>query len=233
MSDYYTLCAEEYHRQTFFLDPSSFLLPLQQRLAPGSLILDVGCGSGRDLLWFKKRGFRVIGFERSFPLACLARGLVGCEVVVGDFERFDFSRWHVDALLLVGALVHVPHTKFARIFRHILSAVNPGGVVLLSVKEGHGDSRDSRGRIFYYWSKAEMAPVLESLDLQQLDMRRQISVKDPRDVWLSYILRKNKPKGGTHIGGHGLSQARTRQDPGNYSSRRQGPCCDHPGRGTI
>lgn len=172
MNDYYTLCSEEYHRQTFFLDPSCFLLPLQQRLAPGSLILDVGCGSGRDLLWFKKRGFRVIGFERSYPLACLARCLVGCEIVVGDFERFDFSRWHVDALLLVGALVHVPLSRFAQVLDHILCAVKPEGYVLLSVKKGHGATIDSRGRIFYYWSEAELALALESLDLQQLDVRR-------------------------------------------------------------
>jgi len=29
----------------------------------------VGCGSGRDLLWLKNRGFKVIGFERPKGLA--------------------------------------------------------------------------------------------------------------------------------------------------------------------
>ena len=55
------------------MDPSSFLQPFASHLAEGSLILDVWCGSGRDLLWLKNRGFKVIGFERSKGLAELAR----------------------------------------------------------------------------------------------------------------------------------------------------------------
>jgi len=35
-------------------------------------VLDVGCGSGRDLLWMKKWNFEVIGFERSPGFAELA-----------------------------------------------------------------------------------------------------------------------------------------------------------------
>ena len=71
--DYYQQHFLEYNRQTFNMDPASFLEPLAEQLAPGARILDVGCGSGRDLLWFKNRGFDVVGLERSPGLAGLAR----------------------------------------------------------------------------------------------------------------------------------------------------------------
>ena len=45
--------------------PAPFLTPLADRLPAGSLVLDVGCGSGRDLCWMKSKGFRVMGLERS------------------------------------------------------------------------------------------------------------------------------------------------------------------------
>ena len=103
MSDFYQNNYRAYHEKTFSIDPSSFLEPFASHLAEDSLILDVGCGSGRDLLWLKNRGFKVIGFERSKGLAELARENVGCEVIEGDFETFDFSTLSVDAIILINS----------------------------------------------------------------------------------------------------------------------------------
>jgi SAM-dependent methyltransferase len=91
MPDFYQKNYKVYHEKTFSIDPSSFLEPLARRLPAEAFILDVGCGGGRDLLWMKKRGFDVIGFERSPGLAELARDNVGYEVIEGDFETYDFN----------------------------------------------------------------------------------------------------------------------------------------------
>lgn len=40
---------------TYYIDPTVFLKPLVQYLKPGAEIIDVGCGSGRDLRWLKKK----------------------------------------------------------------------------------------------------------------------------------------------------------------------------------
>ncbi|MEA1948102.1 MAG: class I SAM-dependent methyltransferase [Thermodesulfobacteriota bacterium] len=113
MPDYYQKNFKTYHQKTFSIDPSSFLEPLAQRLPAEAFILDVGCGSGRDLLWMKKRGFDVIGFERSPGLAELARDNAACEVIEGDFETYDFDSILVDGMMTIGALVHVPHERFS------------------------------------------------------------------------------------------------------------------------
>ena len=86
MNDYYQHNYKAYHEKTFHIDPSSFLEPLAGRLPPDAFILDVGCGSGRDLLWMKKQGF-----ERSPGLAELARENAGCEVIKADFETLPFG----------------------------------------------------------------------------------------------------------------------------------------------
>jgi SAM-dependent methyltransferase len=190
MSDYYQKNYKSYHEKTISIDPSSFLAPLAQRLPPEAFVLDVGCGSGRDLLWMKKRGFDVIGFERSPGLAELARGNAGCEVIEGDFETYDFSSIFVDGVILVGALVHIPHEKFPKIFVNITSAISKNGSVLITLKQGAGDRADADGRIFYLWQDPKARELFDDLGFNVCNFSTSISKTGSGDVWLSYVLAK-------------------------------------------
>ena len=190
MQDYYQENYEAYHEQTFGIDPESFLLPLVWYLPPGSSILDVGCGSGRDMRWLKDRGFRPTGFERSSGLAALAREHSGCPVLEEDFEGYDFSGMDVDAILLVGALVHVPHEHFSKTLSNIAQALNPEGHVLLTLKEGVKTREGAGGRVFYLWKDGALRAVFEKLNLTVLDFSRQVSKIRKGDVWLGYVLKK-------------------------------------------
>jgi len=190
MPDYYQKNYKAYYEKTFSIDPTSFLKPLAQRLPAEAFILDVGCGSGRDLRWMKKRGFDVIGFERSPGLAELARDNAGCEVIEGDFETYDFSSILVDGLMLVGALVHVPHERFSKVFENITSAIPENGSVLITLKEGSGDRTDSYGRTFYLWDDPKAREVFDTLGFKVCDFSTSVSKTGSGDVWLSYVLEK-------------------------------------------
>ena len=89
---FYHTHAQDYFNQTIEVDPSSFLLPFAKHLTPGSKVLDVGCGSGRDMLWLTERGFNCTGLELSPELAALARQHTGMPIIEADFKYFDFSR---------------------------------------------------------------------------------------------------------------------------------------------
>lgn len=188
MMDYYQQHSQAYHIRTFSIDPASFLNPLVKHLTPGAMILDVGCGSGRDLKWLEDRGFRVTGFERSPGLAALARENVGCTVIEGDFENYDFSLHQADALLLCGALVHIPHERFGAVFKNILKALNQGGRLLISLKEGSGANVNGEGRTFYYWQRAELEAIFVNRGLKVLEFNTNVSRINQRDTWLSYVL---------------------------------------------
>jgi 2-polyprenyl-3-methyl-5-hydroxy-6-metoxy-1,4-benzoquinol methylase len=72
LSSFYEDHCKEYFQATAYLDPSPFLSPLAKRLAPGATVLDVGCGSGRDLRWLADHGFKPTGFEQAPELAKMA-----------------------------------------------------------------------------------------------------------------------------------------------------------------
>lgn len=190
MKDYYRENHEKYFERTFNIDPSSFLSPLSAKLAPGAFILDVGCGSGRDLLWLKNHGFQVMGFERSPELAELARKSTGCDVLDGDFISYDFSSIRADAVILIGALVHIPHAYFAPVLRNIAAALKDNGLMLITAKEGTGVRESADGRIFSLFQDRDLKAIFAPLDFQLLDFSRNASKTGSGEIWLRYLVQK-------------------------------------------
>jgi SAM-dependent methyltransferase len=190
MSEFYQENYQAYHQKTFSIDPSSFLEPLARRLPAEAFILDVGCGSGRDLLWMKKQGFDVIGFERSPELAELARENAGCEVIEEDFETYDFSTILVDGVMLIGALVHTPYERFAEVFKNITASISSHGNVLITLKEGQGDRADTDNRTFYLRQDQKAREMFDTLNFEVRDFSKAVSKTGSGAVWMSYVLDK-------------------------------------------
>ncbi len=191
-ADYYDTHSTEYGERTRGIDPSPFLGMLASRLRRGARVLDIGCGSGRDLLWLKERGFNPTGFERSPGLAEMAEEHSGCPVIKGDFLLEDFSGFQVDAIVLVGSLVHVRKNELAPALGRICRALAVGGVLYVSLKEGKGRASGEDGRVFQLWEHDELAAVFTASGLEILEFRRSVSALDTEDAWLGYLLQQEK-----------------------------------------
>ncbi|MEE4264987.1 MAG: class I SAM-dependent methyltransferase [Desulfobacteraceae bacterium] len=191
MSDYYKHHFQVYHANTFEVDPSSFLKALTNHLETGCTVVDVGCGSGRDILWLKERGYDVIGLERSRGLAGLAREHTACRIIEADFETFDFAKLSADALVLIGALVHLPRPKFPHVLKAICRALKKPGFLLITMKQGTRTLTKSDGRQFYLWQDRDLRDVFQSQNLPVIDFFRQPSKINPDEIWLGYLLKKN------------------------------------------
>ncbi len=189
MNSFYEVNYQQYFDSTINIDPASFLSPLADSLNPGSSILDIGCGSGRDLLWLKEHGFHVTGFEQASRLAALAREHTGCPVIVGDYLQYDFATLNFDAIVMVGALVHQPRLAVLDILKGICRCLQPGGYLLITMKEGHGVFARPDGREFTLWQQDEIEAVYSSCGLDVIDFSRQLSKLRPDDIWLGHVLR--------------------------------------------
>ena len=189
MNCFYEKNSQEYFNSTVSIDPSIFLKPLADLLNKGDTILDIGCGSGRDLAWFAAKGFVPTGFEIAPSLADLARNFSTQPVIVGDFHSYDFSALRFDALSLVGALVHVSKPDFPVVLQSICQALVPDGLILLTLKEGTGTSKADDGRVFILWSAEQVEAICRDLNLEIVGFSKQVSEVRPHDIWLSYVLR--------------------------------------------
>ncbi len=96
--------------------PSPWLLRFAHLLQPGASVLDVACGSGRNLRWLADRGFRVTGIDRDrAALDPLRDGVgigagmnpkTGTEIVVADIEAgaWPLAGRRFDAVLVCNYL---------------------------------------------------------------------------------------------------------------------------------
>jgi 2-polyprenyl-3-methyl-5-hydroxy-6-metoxy-1,4-benzoquinol methylase len=141
------------------------------------------------MLWLENRGFSCTGLDCSPGLAELANRHTGLQVIEADFEAFDFQKMNMDALLLIGALVHVPYERFLLIFSRILWALKPQGHVLLTMKQGQGAQTRPDGRVFYLWSKAELMAIFEDCSLNCIEYFGQQSKIRASDIWMSFVLQ--------------------------------------------
>ena len=75
MKDYYQENAKEYIGKTINADMSSLYSKFEKYLRPGSKILDLGFGSGRDSLYFLSKGYEVCHDIPLPPLQSLLHGI--------------------------------------------------------------------------------------------------------------------------------------------------------------
>jgi SAM-dependent methyltransferase len=108
-------------------------------LRPGEVALDVGCGTGMDLLLAARRvgpGGRAIGVDTTSEMVERCRGAVAesglsnVEVRRGDAEQLPVEDSSVDAVISNGVLNLVPGKE--RAFREIYRVLRPGGRLMMA-----------------------------------------------------------------------------------------------------
>ena len=77
-------------------------------------ILDLGCGPGRDLKYFKSLGHIPVGVEGSETFVEIARKSTGCDVFNMDFINLDLPQMEYDGIFANAALFHTPRQEIGR-----------------------------------------------------------------------------------------------------------------------
>lgn len=106
------------------------------------VILDLGCGPGRDLLFFKNQGHHAVGLDGSPRFCEMARAYSGCEVLEQNFLALDLAPESFDGIFANASLFHVPAQELPRVLRELWAALKPNGVLFSSNPRGNEESWD-------------------------------------------------------------------------------------------
>ena len=104
-------------------------------------LLDLGCGTGNHAVAFGRRGYDVLGIERSDTMVKIARDktadLENVEIRQGDIRSFELDRFFDAALLLFAVLGYLSENEdilqaLAAVRRHL----RPGGLLVFDIWYG-------------------------------------------------------------------------------------------------
>lgn len=151
----YNKIAKNYLAKRDQFQNQKYLDKLINVLKPGSVILDIGCGSGIPIdRYFLGRGHKVIGVDISEEQIKLAK----INVPEGNYEVKNMtalspSEYRVDAIVSFYAIFHIPRERHENLFKIISNYLSDGGLLLVTMGsvEWEGFEDDFHGSSMY-WS---------------------------------------------------------------------------------
>ena len=109
-------------------------LMIEEKLKDHSLenkvVLDVGCGLGEQLLWFRKKGCKVNGIDLSHEVARVAHKK-SIAVITADARALPFQDKSFDIVYSLGVLEHFYNIEKA--LEEQLRIIQPGGTIIVAV----------------------------------------------------------------------------------------------------
>lgn len=159
---YYDENAAGYVDATLDISMDEPLATFSHRLLPGARVLDLGCGSGRDLKGLNARGFRPTGLDVSESLAHYARRFSGCPVVVADMLQLPFADGSFAGAWASASILHIARQDMPQALGEIRRVLEKDGVLFSSLKLGSGDTRTPDSRYFTYVMPLEWHEMLLS-----------------------------------------------------------------------
>lgn len=189
--NYYDKNAQSFYEGTVNANMDELYQPFLALLPAGASILDVGCGSGRDSLYFFRQGFKVKPLDGSEELVKLAATLIGQPVFHLSFAEINFVE-EFDAIWACASLLHVPRSEIREIIEKLERALKVGGKFYCSFKYGNKEEvRD--GRFFNYYNEIsfeELIVCFSSLKVVKLWKSCDVRPGRGEEYWLNCILNK-------------------------------------------
>ncbi|ARN74890.1 class I SAM-dependent methyltransferase [Oceanicoccus sagamiensis] len=185
---YYEDHAEEFYQSTVEVDMS----PIYQRFLPlipeGGAILDAGCGSGRDSLYFKTNGYEVTAMDASEALCKLSGELLVQDVHCMGFEDMAWED-SFDGVWACASLLHVSRDNLPSIMNKFSRSLKAGGVLYASFKYGDTE-REQGGRAFTDMNEELFDQLLKSTpSLELIESWVTVDRRVDRDEsWLNVVV---------------------------------------------
>lgn len=188
--DYYNAHATAFAAGTENADMSECRERFLRYLSPEGMILDAGCGSGRDIIEFRDAGYRVRGFDASGELCRIAAEKTGIPVMQKRFEDLEGDAEY-DGIWACASLLHVARTDLPDVLHRLHRLLKPNGILYASFKYGN-EERIKDGRYFCDFTEASCRSMMEQADFIIKEIFVTGDVREGRgdEKWVNVIVER-------------------------------------------
>lgn len=161
------------------------------KLEPSSLILDFGCGSGRDTKYFLEHGFKVEAMDGSEELCKAASEYTGIIVKHQLFQDWK-SEAKYNAIWACSSILHLNKSDLKHVIGNIRDALLPAGIFYTSFKYGNFEGVRN-GRYFTDLTEASFAELINKVsgfEIIEEWITSDVRPGREEEKWLNVILKK-------------------------------------------
>lgn len=189
MNNYYNINYKEYIQNTINCDMSNHYQKIIKYLPSNSKILDIGFGSGRDMIYFQSQGYIVEGIDTSIEFVNNMKSQ-GYNVKLESVEDMNYIKKY-DAIWACASLLHVKRENLSKVFKRCNKALKENGILYCSFKYGNQEViKDNR--YFNYINEDIINDILKNNDFTVLDIYKSLDVRKERNTeeWINVIVKK-------------------------------------------
>lgn len=95
------------------------------RPGPGDVVIDLGCGSGRSLVWNRPAGATIVGIDVAPYFA--KEAIAGGDLVLGDLRRLPFAEGSFGKGYALDVFEHLSREALGDVLSEIARVMPPGG----------------------------------------------------------------------------------------------------------
>ena len=189
--DYYNTNAEKFYNDTVGIELNDFYVKFLNYIPDGGRILDLGCGSGRDTLYFLQKGYDVTSIDASEEMVKLSSELTKRKTLYLRVEDIDFQN-QFDGIWACASLLHIDKTLTESVYNILCNALIDGGVLYASYKYGKGISILEERYYNNYDEKSftEMIDNVENFNLITHWITSDLRPDREDEKWLNLLLKK-------------------------------------------
>ena len=185
-------CVARWNRRRHRRPP--LLVEWLQCFPAGARLLDFGCGGSKDAGDLDRRGYRVVGLDRTSALLLMGRRRYPLlPLIRADLRDLPFQTMSFDGIWAAASLMHLPKPEARRILADICKLVRPGGLFAATLTYGVKSRLVTDGwvpgRYFARWKKDELARAVRGAGWKIISLR-VVTNQERKGRWINLIARR-------------------------------------------
>lgn len=151
-------------------------------------ILDLGCGHGRDTIYFLNKGYRVKAVDGSREMCKLASQNVGINVEQINFLDIDYDNLF-DGVFASASLLHLNNKDLIVVLKKISKALKTDGILVASFKYGDNE-RLKEERYFNDMNEIKFSKLCENVSDFSLEKSITNDGFKNHKSFITFVLKK-------------------------------------------
>ncbi len=163
------------------------------------LVLDAGCGPGRDSKYLLRHGMDVIGIDYSNKMLGEAVKNVGdCRFIHMDMRNLRFDKSIFDGIWANASILHIPKRDVNAVLSEFRRVLKPNGILYVSVRKGGKEEivkkKSYKGgkKFFANYEIGELKKLAENCGFKVIDVSLKKDLFYRPIKWVCLFARKVK-----------------------------------------